>query len=174
MRALVITKQSKYIYSWNESNEIVLMKKLKYLENQNVHFVRRETTMECSGFIVLASFQYDNQVRIYNTKDEHRYIELPKQIANDTLKIYDMAVKTFIESKKSKPYDEFHQIHIANNDDHELVFDTITFNDYSLTHNDHDYEREKFQAISAFSFNWPYLCFSGMNNQSLILMSGYE
>lgn len=54
------------------------------------------------------------------------------------------------------------------------MFDTISFNEYTLTHNDHDYERETFQAISAFGFNWPYLCFSGMNNQSLILMSAYE
>lgn len=84
------------------------MKKLKYLENQTIQFVRRETTMECSGFLILASFQYDNQVRIYNTKDEYRYIELPKRIANDTLKIFDMSVRTNINQRISRASEEMH------------------------------------------------------------------
>ena len=121
-------------------------------------------------FYFLAFKEYDKYLSVENSKKDNMEIRFKKAIEPGILQIHDFHMRKSTDDTAK----EICEIHVASVKDHdEFALDQCTYEDKGAEEENIKYYDYRYSTISAFSINWPYVAFSGLDNY-LVLVNAFD
>ena len=138
-------------------------------EDKDILFFKQD--YENGGFFVVCRKKFDKYMRIYHTNISDFKFRFERVVEAKLILTHDFHIQEVIDENGFTRK----EVRVVSMEDDHFLIDRVDFKQSSimdkLTYSDFCYQYFTISQISAFSFSWPYVCFSGINNFICIISS---
>ena len=150
------------MYGNNEINQ----RKLTQIGEKKIKYILKDKCKQHDNFsyYIFACSDYDRCLHIFKSDDLDYHVSIKRNIQPDIITIFD-SVRTSSGAIK-----------VLSNLDDEFIIDQVIDNQKGKESGCKDHDENGlnmksyiFSSVNAFSFNWPYVTFSGLENFLMVV-----